>query len=293
MIEEEITQQVKKHLEIYPKDENYIKLLLENKEFSPSDKSYRSWLTYNLSGIDIGNQLIHRLENIIGPIKGMNVLDVGAGGGGNSIAFARHGCVVTSIEIDDLRLAWLRTRVNDHGLSIRILQDRIENINFPKRFDLITCNAVLEHVDVWKTFLGKLLDISNGHIYLCWPNKFSILEIISDQHYGLFGAVFLTGKLQWLQKYYIRIFGINRNAWVTEVPSLRSVKSLVLKRNSNYTIVPMLPVGIEKLDTPNSINNTSARNAIMVLKRFGVSANGLRKIIASQRNSHEILIATK
>ena len=94
--------------------------------------------------------------------------------------------------------------------------------------------------------MQQLLEISDGSIYLCWPNKFSILEIISDQHYGLFGTSFLTGRMRWLQKYYIRLFGIKRNPWVIDIPTLSAVSSAVSKYASSKKIAGVLPESINK-----------------------------------------------
>jgi 2-polyprenyl-3-methyl-5-hydroxy-6-metoxy-1,4-benzoquinol methylase len=288
-----ILQLVNKHLESHPRDKNYVDLLLQNKEFSPNDKAYYSWLKYNLSGIENGNNLIDLLEEKIGPIQKFNVLDIGAGGGGNSIAFAKYGCDVTAIEIDDIRVDWIRTRVRDHGVNINIIKKPIETVTFKNKFDLIICNAVLEHVGDWKTFLRKLIDVSKGYIYLCWPNKYSLLEIISDSHYKLFGAVFFTGRLQRLQKYYIRVFGIKRNAWVTTIPSLSQIKKIIIGQKIKYSIEHVLPKELKKINIPNKMNHTLARRVIRILKLIGVSINLINKIIILEKNTYQILITIK
>ena len=88
---------VEAHLARHPRDRSYVDLLLANREFSPADKQYPGWLRYNLNGIDSGRRLITRIEELIGPLREARVLDIGAGGGGNSIALAEHGCRVTAV----------------------------------------------------------------------------------------------------------------------------------------------------------------------------------------------------
>ena len=153
-MDEAIRQQlISEHLEKHPQDRDYVEHLLENQEFVPSDKAYAGWFRFNLHGIERGEALIKRIEKQVGPISGLDVLDIGAGGGGNSIAFSNHGCNVTAIEIDENRLGWLRARIKDHDLPIDVIPDPIEDVEFDKKFDLIICNAVLEHVNDWRSFL--------------------------------------------------------------------------------------------------------------------------------------------
>jgi SAM-dependent methyltransferase len=288
-----IDRLISKHLDRYPNDKRYVDYLLKNEEFSTEDRSYESWLRYNLHGIDSGNSLIQRLEEKIGTLKGLRVLDIGAGGGGNAIAFARHGCRVVALEIDDLRKSWLKARVEDYALPIAIIEGSIESGELGGPFDLVICNAVLEHVENWKSFMLHLLDLCHGNIYLCWPNRYSILEILFDQHYGLFGAVFLTGRLRWLQKYYIRLFGIKRHAWVTAVPSLRAVHKHVSKNKDGAIFEPMLPMEMSKINNPASINHPVARNVLKFLKHMGLSTRQLTALVAMQRTNHEVLITLK
>jgi hypothetical protein len=55
--------------------------------------------------------------------KGMRVVDAFAGAGGNAIGFARAGCQVTAIELDEGRLAMAR-----HNAGVYEVADRIEFI---------------------------------------------------------------------------------------------------------------------------------------------------------------------
>src|SRR5262245_26382285 len=99
MNREALDRLISNHLRRYPEDREYVDLLLLNPEFAPQDKRYEGWLRHNLHGIESGDELIRRLEVPIGSIKGKRVLDIGAGGGGNTIALARHGCHVSALEI--------------------------------------------------------------------------------------------------------------------------------------------------------------------------------------------------
>jgi len=282
---------VNDHLERFSEDQKFVTLLLENAEFSPDDKSYSSWLKFNLNGIERGQMFINTIEKRLGSLAGLNVLDIGAGAGGASIAFHKHGCNVTAVELDDTRLKWLRTRLRDHKIPIQTITKPIEEIDFKDKYDLIYCNAVLEHVSNWKSFLHRLLEINKGHIYLSWPNKFSILQIISDSHYGLFGATFLTGKLGFLQHYYLKIMKINRNAWVTSVPTLFTVRRFIRNYSSFRKVEHFLPSSFTKIQYPEKINYKPARIVLMAMKKWNISHSFIIRFIVSTRKTHDILIS--
>jgi 2-polyprenyl-3-methyl-5-hydroxy-6-metoxy-1,4-benzoquinol methylase len=280
------------HLARHPADRRYVALLLENREYAPTDGKYLAWLRYNLNGIDAGARLLGRLEAAAGALAGCRALDVGAGGGGNSLALARHGCAVTAVEIDPLRLGWLRTRVADHDAPIRVEDRPLEAQPADERYDLVICNAVLEHVEDWQAFLDALLArCPTGTIYLAWPNRWSLLEIWADQHYGLLGGVFLTGRLRALQKPYLRLRGITRDAWVVAVPSVGAVRSH-LDRRVKFALDDLPPDGFEKLRDPARINHAGARRVLRALTALGIGSDRLGQLIASQKHTRELVIRT-
>lgn len=285
-----ITRIVDAHLARHPRDRSYVDLLLENREFSPGDKQYPGWLRFNLNGIDSGRRLIVRIEELIGPLRDARVLDIGAGGGGQSIALAEHGCRVTAVEIDALRLSWLRVRVADHHSPITIVHEPLESLPSSQTFDLVICNSVLEHVADWRTFLAEMLRrCPTGTLYLNWPNRLSLLEIRADQHYGLFGAVFLTGWLRWLQQPYLRIRGVTRNAWVTTIPTVGAVRRFVQQRHPDHRLRDLMPEGFDKIRAAERINHPLARR-VLLLKALRVSDALLARLVVSQKQTREVLI---
>lgn len=60
-------------------------------------------------------------DAIAAPYAGKRVLDATAGGGGNTIAFARAGCVVTAVEQHAGRAASLRHNLAMYGVSAEIV----------------------------------------------------------------------------------------------------------------------------------------------------------------------------
>ncbi|HSX89291.1 MAG TPA: bifunctional 2-polyprenyl-6-hydroxyphenol methylase/3-demethylubiquinol 3-O-methyltransferase UbiG [Pseudomonas sp.] len=80
--------------------------------------------------------------------SGLQVLDVGCGGGLLSEEFAALGCQVTGIDPSEPTLQAAREHARKGGLNIRYLSGRGEALPFEDRsFDLVCCCDVFEHVE--------------------------------------------------------------------------------------------------------------------------------------------------
>jgi 2-polyprenyl-6-hydroxyphenyl methylase / 3-demethylubiquinone-9 3-methyltransferase len=78
---------------------------------------------------------------------GLEVLDVGCGGGLLAEEFARLGCAVTGVDPSERSLDSARAHAIDQGLPIRYQCARGEALPFADQsFDLVYCCDVLEHV---------------------------------------------------------------------------------------------------------------------------------------------------
>jgi SAM-dependent methyltransferase len=260
---------VTSHLSACPADAEYVRLLTSNAEFSPADPTYDSWLKFNLNGIERGREIIQRIEHRMGPI-----------------ALHQHGCKVSAIEIDPRRVEWLRTRTKAHGADVTIYTQPIERLGLWGEYDIITCDAVLEHVADWRLLLREILRLQPKLVFLTYPNKTALLSMWSDPHYGLAGAVFLEGKLRWLQRPYIRLRGIRHDAWVTAIPLLSTVRRYVEHRG--YRVERSYPSSFAKLDRPETIRFAPARRAVRAMHRLRVPIGAIRSLALSQRKTHEL-----
>jgi len=87
--------------------------------------------------------------NSLCPLKGLNALDVGCGGGILADSMARAGATVTGIDLSGkaLRVAQLHALdAQTPGVTYREISAEAMAVEAPASFDVVTCMEMLEHV---------------------------------------------------------------------------------------------------------------------------------------------------
>lgn len=87
--------------------------------------------------------------NSLSPVKGLNVLDVGCGGGILADSMARQGAAVTGIDLSAkaLRVAQLHAlEAQTPNINYREISAEAMAQEQPGSFDVVTCMEMLEHV---------------------------------------------------------------------------------------------------------------------------------------------------
>ena len=114
-----------------------------------------------------------KLENNKKPLKKIEILDIGCGGGLLSEPMCRMGANVTGIDasITNIKIAKLHAKKNK--LNIKYLSSPPENLKINKKFDVILNMEIVEHVENINFFLkscSKLLK-KNGLMFVATLNK--------------------------------------------------------------------------------------------------------------------------
>lgn len=152
--------------------------------------------------------------------KGLQVLDIGSGEGGTSAFFSDFNRVI-SYDIDLGRLG-NRQQVN----NLLLINGNAEYLPFRKSsFDLIILQDVIEHINDRNFLVNELIRVlkDSGLIYISTPNKFSLLNLISDPHWGI--PVLSLFKRAGIKKYFLRFFrkkDLTRN----DIAQLLSLKEI-------------------------------------------------------------------
>ena len=125
-------------------------------------------------------------------LDGLNILDIGCGGGLISEPLARLGANVTGIDASDknINVAILHSKKN--GLKINYINSSPENLKDFKKFDIILNLEIVEHVEDVSLYIkscGKLLR-KNGLMFTATLNR-SFTSYVK----AIIGAEYL---LRWL-----------------------------------------------------------------------------------------------
>jgi 2-polyprenyl-6-hydroxyphenyl methylase / 3-demethylubiquinone-9 3-methyltransferase len=88
------------------------------------------------------------IERQVGNLEGLEVLDIGCGGGILAEGLARKGARVTGIDMAEMSLEVARLHLHESGLDIDYRLVAAEDFAAANeaRFDLVTCLEMLEHV---------------------------------------------------------------------------------------------------------------------------------------------------
>ncbi len=125
-------------------------------------------------------------------LEGLNILDIGCGGGLISEPMARLGASVTGIDASEKNIIVAKLHSKQNGLNINYLNTSPENFNDFEKFDIILNLEVVEHVDNVNLYIRscyKLLK-KNGLMFTATLNR-SLISYIK----AIIGAEYI---LRWL-----------------------------------------------------------------------------------------------
>ena len=106
-------------------------------------------------------------------LKGLNILDIGCGGGLISEPMARLGANVTGIDASEKNINIAKLHSKKNGLNINYINTSPENLKHIEKFDIILNLEIVEHVDNVNLYIKscyKLLK-KNGLMFTATLNR--------------------------------------------------------------------------------------------------------------------------
>ena len=125
-------------------------------------------------------------------LEGLNILDIGCGGGLISEPMARLGANVTGIDASEKNINIAKLHSKKNGLKINYFNNSPENLEYIEKFDIILNLEIVEHVDNVSLYIKscyKLLK-KNGLMFTATLNR-SFISYIK----AIIGAEYI---LRWL-----------------------------------------------------------------------------------------------
>jgi len=127
-------------------------------------------------------------------LKGLEVLDLGCGGGLISEPFARLGCNVTGLDFvyENIKVAKIHAKENNLNINYKTVD--LENIKLKKKYEVIIIYEVLEHLNNWRKLIKSLKkNLSpDGLIFISTINR----NILSK----IFAIDVAENLLKWIPK---------------------------------------------------------------------------------------------
>ena len=126
------------------------------------------------------------------PLKKINILDIGCGGGLLCEPLKRLGATVTGIDASKSNIKVAKLHANEMNLDIKYIHCSPENLKFKNKFDVILNMEVVEHVlnvDLFIQNCSTLIE-KNGIMFIATINK-----NLKSYFYAILGAEYI---LRWL-----------------------------------------------------------------------------------------------
>ena len=159
-----------------------------------------------------------QLKNKKYPLSGINVLDIGCGGGLLSEPICRLGANVTAIDASNKNIAIANLHAKKNNLKIKYICSSPEKLKTSKKFDVILNMEIVEHVEDVDFFLKSCANLlkKNGLMFVATINK-----TLKSYIFAIVGAEYV---LRWLP--------IGTHEWEKFVKP-EELKSILIKNNLN------------------------------------------------------------
>ena len=133
-----------------------------------------------------------RLKNNNEPLKNINILDIGCGGGLLSEPMYKMGADVVGIDASEKNINIAKAHADKNNLKIKYICESPETIKVQNKFDVILNMEIIEHVNDINLFLSscsKLLK-KDGLMFVATLNK-----TLKSYMFAIIGAEYI---LRWL-----------------------------------------------------------------------------------------------
>ena len=126
------------------------------------------------------------------PLKKINILDIGCGGGLLCEPLTRLGATVTGIDASKNNIEVAKFHAKEMNLNINYIKCSPENLKFKNKFNVILNMEVVEHVSNVDLFIQNcsMLIEKNGIMFVATINK-----NLKSYFYAILGAEYI---LKWL-----------------------------------------------------------------------------------------------
>tara|TARA_Y100001970_G_scaffold287177_1_gene411173 strand:- start:3730 stop:4452 length:723 start_codon:yes stop_codon:yes gene_type:complete len=177
------------------------------------------------------------------PLKNINILDIGCGGGLLSEPLSRLGAKVVGIDASEKNINVAKFHAKKNKLNIKYFCTTPEKLKLKTKFDVILNMEIIEHVNDVNYFIKKSSELlkKNGIMFIATINK-----TLKSYIFAIIGAEYI---LRWLP--------IGTHEWEKFV-SPEDIKKICSKNNLNLESLNGVKLDLLtnnwKLDKDTSVN---------------------------------------
>tara|TARA_Y100001970_G_scaffold291150_1_gene427253 strand:- start:3685 stop:4389 length:705 start_codon:yes stop_codon:yes gene_type:complete len=141
--------------------------------------------------IQKAKKVISVVSDFTGGIDDKNLLDIGCSTGIMTKYYSKYFKEIDGIDIDDGGIAFAKE--NNSSKNITYVFTPIEEFKSEKKYDVITCSHIYEHVPDSKKLFEKIYSLlkPGGICYFAAGNRYQIYE----PHYGLYFLSYFPKKI--------------------------------------------------------------------------------------------------
>jgi len=132
-------------------------MLPQDQNVVPTRDGYDRWAaTYDTDGNPLIALEEPRVDEMLGDVRGLSVLDIGCGTGRHAIRLARRGAVVQAVDFSPAMLERARAKANGADVSFQV-HDLSKPLPFADGiFDRVVCGLVIDHIADLPGLFGEM-----------------------------------------------------------------------------------------------------------------------------------------
>ena len=177
------------------------------------------------------------------PLKNLEILDIGCGGGLLCEPLSRMGAKVTGIDASEKNIKVAKLHLKKSKLKINYICSSPEKLNYSQKFDVILNMEIVEHVNDVNFFIKKSSELlkKNGLMFIATLNK-----TLKSYIFAIVGAEYI---LKWLP---IGTHDWNKFIKPDELIKITKINNLKLEKldGMNFDLL----ANEWKLSSDNSVN---------------------------------------
>jgi ubiquinone/menaquinone biosynthesis C-methylase UbiE len=136
--------------------------------------------------------------NLLGSVKGKKILEIGCGGGHNSIAFAKQGAIATGLDTSEEQLKYATELAESESAKVEFVKGDMSNMVdiTSSSQDIVFTACAICYAPIEKTFKEVNRVLRDDGLFV-FSEIHPFYNVFSDEDLTVQRSYFITGKTEW------------------------------------------------------------------------------------------------